>query len=42
MMKMLKDEKLTDEEIIKFTELQEKIKSHFKKRTISDSTFDLE
>ena len=42
MMKMLKDEKLTDEEIIKFTELQEKIKNHFKKRTISDSTFDLE
>ena len=42
MMKMLKDEKLTDEEIKKFTNLQEKIKNHFKNRTISDNTFDLE
>ena len=42
MMKMLKDEKLTDEEIKKFTELQDKIKEHFKHRTISDSKFDLE
>ena len=41
MMKMLKDEKLTDEEMKKFAELQEKIKEHFKHRTISDSTFDL-
>ena len=42
MMKMLKDEKLTDEEIKKFTNLQEKIKNHFKNRTITDNTFDLE
>ena len=42
MMKMLKDEKLTEDEIKKFTELQSKIKEHFKNRTISDSTFDLE
>ena len=42
MMKMLKDEKLTSEEIKKFTNLQEKIKNHFKNRTISDNTFDLE
>ena len=42
MMKMLKDEKLTDDEIKKFTELQNKIKEHFKQRTISDSKFDLE
>ena len=42
MMKMLKDEKLTEDEIKKFTELQSKIKKHFKNRTISDSTFDLE
>ena len=41
MMKMLRDEKLTDEEMKKFTELQEKIKNHFKNRTISDDTFDL-
>jgi len=41
MMKILKDEKLTDEEMKKFAELQEKIKEHFKHRTISDSTFDL-
>tara|TARA_B110000467_G_C18304068_1_gene473387 strand:+ start:131 stop:616 length:486 start_codon:yes stop_codon:yes gene_type:complete len=42
MMKMLKDEKLTEEEVKKFTELQDKIKEHFKHRTISDSKFDLE
>ena len=42
MMKMLKDEKLTDEEVKKFTELQDKIKEHFKHRTISDNKFDLE
>ena len=42
MMKMLKDEKLTDEEIKKFTNLQEKIRIHFKNRTITDNTFDLE
>ena len=42
MMKMLKDEKLTEDEIKKFTELQSKIKEHFKNRTISDSQFDLE
>jgi hypothetical protein len=42
MMKMLKDEKLTEDEIKKFTELQDKIKEHFKHRTISDSKFDLE
>jgi hypothetical protein len=41
MMKMLKNEKLTDEELKKFTELQDKIKEHFKHRTISDSKFDL-
>ena len=41
MMKMLKDEKLTGEEIKKFTELQDKIKEHFKHRTISDNKFDL-
>ena len=41
MMKMLKDEKLTDDEIKKFTELQNKIKEHFKHRTISDDTFEL-
>tara|TARA_B110000196_G_scaffold228676_1_gene197361 strand:- start:738 stop:1220 length:483 start_codon:yes stop_codon:yes gene_type:complete len=41
MMKMLKNEKLTDGEIKKFTELQDKIKEHFKHRTISDSKFDL-
>ena len=42
MMKMLKDEKLTEDEMKKFTELQDKIKEHFKDRTISDSKFDLE
>ena len=42
MMKMLKDEKLTEYEIKKFTKLQNKIKEHFKQRTISDSKFDLE
>jgi len=42
MMKMLKDEKLTEDEIKKFTEIQNKIKEHFKQRTISDSKFDLE
>jgi len=41
MMKMLKDEKITDEEIKKLTELQEKIREHLKHRTISDTTFDL-
>jgi hypothetical protein len=40
-MKMLKNEKLTDDEIKKFTELQNKIKEHFKHRTISDDTFEL-
>ena len=39
-MKMLKDEKLTDEEIKKLTKLQEKIREHSKRRTLSDSTFD--
>ena len=42
MMKMLKDEKLTDEEIKKLAELQEKIREHSKHKTISDSSFDLE
>ena len=42
MMKMLKDEKLTEDEIKKFTELQNKIKEHFKHKTISESKFDLE
>ena len=42
MIKMLKDEKLTEDEIKKFTELQDKIKEHFKQRTISDNKFDLE
>ena len=41
MIKMLKGEKLTDEEIKKLAELQEKIREHSKHRTISDSTFDL-
>ena len=41
MMKMLKGEKLTEEEIKKLADLQEKIKEHFKHRTISDNTFDL-
>jgi len=40
MMKILKDEKLTDEEMKKFAELQEKINEYFKHRTISDSSFD--
>ena len=40
MMKMLKDEKLTDEEIKKLTKLQEKIREHSKHKTLSDSTFD--
>ena len=40
-MKMLKDEKLTDEEIKKLTKLQEKIREHSKHKTLSDSTFDL-
>ena len=42
MMKMLKDEKMTEDEIKKFAELQDKIKEYFKHRTISDSKFDLE
>ena len=42
MMKMLKDEKLTDEEIKKLTKLQEKIREHSKHKTLSDSSFDLE
>ena len=41
MIKMLKGEKLTDEEIKKLAELQEKIREHSKHKTISDSTFDL-
>ena len=41
MIKMLKGEKLTGEEIKKLAELQEKIREHSKHRTISDSTFDL-
>ncbi|WP_428325006.1 hypothetical protein [Nitrosopumilus sp.] len=40
-MKMLKDEKLTDEEIKKFNQLQEKIKEHFKHKTISGTNFDI-
>jgi hypothetical protein len=42
MMKMLKDEKLTDEEIKKLTKLQEKIREYSKHKTLSDSSFDLE
>ena len=42
MMKILKDEKLTDEEIKKSTKLQEKIREHSKHKTLSDSSFDLE
>ena len=42
MMKMLKDEKLTDEEIKKLTKLQEKIREYSKLKTLSDSSFDLE
>jgi len=41
MIKMLKGEKLTGEEIKKLAELQEKIREHSKHKTISDSTFDL-
>ena len=41
MIKMLKGEKLTGEEIKKLPELQEKIREHSKHKTISDSTFDL-
>ena len=40
MMKTLQDKKLTDEEIKKLTKLQEKIREHSKRRTLSDSTFD--
>ena len=42
MIKMLKGEKLTGEEIKKLAELQEKIREHSKHKTISDSSFDLE
>ena len=42
MMKMLKGEKLTDEEIKKLTKLQEKIREYSKHKTLSDSSFDLE
>ena len=41
MVKMLKGEKLADEEIKKLTELQEKIREYSKHKTVSDSTFDL-
>lgn len=41
-MKMLKNEKLTDEEIKKFNQLQEKIKEHFKHKTINDTSFDID
>ena len=41
MMKILKNEKFTDEWIKKLLKYK-KIKNHFKKRTILDSTFDLE
>ena len=41
MMKVLKNEKISDEEMKKFLELQEKIKEHLKHKTISDSSFDI-
>lgn len=41
-MKMLKNEKLTDEEIEKFNQLQEKIKEHFKHKTVNDTSFDID
>ena len=41
-MKMLKNEKLTEEEIEKFNQLQEKIKEHFKHKTITDTNFDID
>ncbi len=41
MIKILKNEKLSDEEMEKFLELQERIKKHLKNKTISDSGFDL-
>ena len=41
-MKMLKDEKLTEEEIKKFNQLQEKIREHFKHKTITDTNFDID
>ena len=41
MMKVLKNEKVTDEEMKKFLDLQEKIKEHLKHKTISDSSFDI-
>ena len=41
MMKVLKNEKISDEEMKKFLELQEKVKEHLKHKTISDSSFDI-
>ena len=41
MMKVLKNEKISDEEMKKFLELQEKIKEHLKHKTISDSSFEI-
>lgn len=41
-MKMLKNEELTDEEIEKFNQLQEKIKEHFKHKTVDDTSFDID
>ena len=40
-MKVLKNEKVTDEEMKKFLDLQEKIKEHLKHKTISDSSFNI-
>jgi len=42
MMKMLKDEKLTKDEIERHEKLQYKIKEHFKHKTITDSNYDIE
>ena len=42
MMKVLKNEKVSDEEMKKFLDLQDKIKEHLKHKTISDSSFDIE
>ena len=41
MMKVLKNEKITDEEMRRFLDLQEKVKEHLKHKTISDSNFDI-
>jgi hypothetical protein len=42
MVKVIKGEKLTDEEIIKLKGIQEKIKEHMKQKTISDTYINLD